>query len=287
MSSNYFVFKFINWVFAVIHLSILIACFCTVYVRDGPLIVYYQIVLTHGQLVDVYPIYVALVTHSVALLFHFIFALTGSSMVNEYIAYNYANPIRWIMQFFVDGSSLVALMLIHGFYDVGSVVLVIMLFAATIALNYLQDQYLNTDKAFFPDRQPHTFGIPLYIAMILVIVAKSSDHINDKASIRIAIVTIVSLFQTLIGFLIQKAHINFSGNKAAVDDEVFAPVDVDTAAERDLENIIEKGEQLDLVMDEISRGVKYESFHYINSTLFTLTITWVVINITRNDQILN
>lgn len=292
--NNKSLFKATNWLFTVIHLAFLLACVFTVVLRDddNPLTLYYQIDLTHGQVLDVYPIYISLFTHTAGMLFHFVFALSGSTIVDHYFSYNYTNPLRWILQFVVDGSTLVGLMLIHGFHTIDTVILVMVLYASTLGYCYLQDQYLNNGEQFQPDREPHFFAIPIYFVMILLIIAKSSEHINDEASIRIAIVTLVSLFQTLVMFVLQRIHIKYQyrdevehRHSIVEDEDEFT----DTEEERALENVVNSKhtDRVDMILDEIRRGVKYEGFYYINSVLFEMTITWIIISITRSDQVLH
>jgi hypothetical protein len=44
---------------------------------------------------------------------------------------------------------------------------------------------------------------------------------------------------------------------------------------------------LDMELNEMRRGIKYELFHYVNSIIFHMAITWVIINLTRTDQVLH
>jgi len=219
------------------------------------------------------------------LLFHGIFALSGTAIVDEYFAYNFTNPIRWVLQFVVDGSALVGLMCVHGFHQVDSILMVLIIFASTLGYCYLQDQYLNSGNAFNPDKEPHVFAVPFYIAMIFIIVAKSSEHINDETSIRLAIVTLVSLFQTLIMFMLQRLHIRYRYVNVSGDDDDTDGTD--EADDGELGNVMKKGDKIDMVLDEIRRGIRYEALYYINGMLFEMTITWIIISITRTNQVLH
>lgn len=292
---NISLFKAINWLFTAIHLSFLLACILTISLRkeDDPLVIYYQLDLTHGQVINVYPIYISIFTHSTGLLFHFMFAITGTTIVDHYFSYNYTNPLRWFLQFIVDGSAMVGLMLIHGFHSVDTVVLVMVLYASTLGYCYLQDQYLNTSTKFEPDREPHFFAIPLYFVMILLIIAKSSEHINDEASIRMLIVTLVSLFQTLTMFILQRMHIRYQYRVESENESGHERIngeDEDDEEEGDcvssLENVVnsKQSERIDMILDEMRRGIKYEGFYYVNSVLFEMNITWIIISITRSKQ---
>lgn len=288
-NDNSVLFKVVSWAFALIHLCFLVACILTIVLRheDDPLTIYYKLVVTHGQVINVYPIYVALFTHATGLLFHVVFALSTSTIVEGYFSYNYTNPFRWFMQFFCDGSSLVGLMFIHGFHEFDSIVMVIVIYASTIGYCYLQDQYLNADKTFAPDREPHTFAVPIYMSMVFIIVAKSAEHINDQDSIRIAIVTLVSLFQTLIMFIIQRIHIKYKGDTGVKGVPRVVDEDTDGEDEDDLGDVMERGDKLDEFLDEVRRGIRYETFYYLNSVLFQMTITWIIISITRSNQVLH
>lgn len=278
-------FKAVNWAFVAIHFCFLLACVLTVELRSTPMKVFYQLITTHDQVIDIYPIYISLFTHVAGLLFHFFFALGGKSIVDGYFSYNYTNPIRFFLQFFVDGSALVGLMCIHGFRGLDSVVMVLVMFASTLGFCYFQDQYLNVNGGFNPDKEPHTFAIPIYLFMVFIIVAKSSEHINDEASIRIAIVTLVSLFQTLIMFILQRVHIRY---RYVADDEQTdqESESEDTVEKGDLGNVLERGEKIDMILDEIRRGIRFEALYYLNSVFFQMTITWIAISITRTDQVL-
>jgi hypothetical protein len=288
-NDNTTMFRVINWAFAFIHLCFFIACMMTIVLRkpDNPLTLYYEVVITHGQMIEIYPIYVALFTHVMGLLFHVVFALSASVILDEHFSYNNTNPLRWVMQFFCDGSSLVGLMFIHGFHELDSIIMVVVLYASTLGYCYLQDQYLNAGDVFAPDREPHTFAIPIYLVMLFIIVAKSAEHINDEASIRISIVTLVSLFQTLVMFIIQRLHIKYKGNHAISDDGTGDKHEEEDEEEDDLGDIVDRGSKLDLILDEVRRGIRYETFYYLNSVFFQMTITWIIISITRSNQVLH
>jgi hypothetical protein len=282
---NVSLFKAINWFFTAIHLLLLVACVITLALRgkDKPLTMYYQIVLTHGEVLNVYLIYIPIFTHTAAILFHFVFALFGATIVNHYFSYNYTNPMRWVLQLVVDGSTLVGIMLIHGFNNIDTIIITIALYASTLGYCYLQDQYLNMSNQFNPDREPHFFALPIYIIMILMIITKSPEHINDEASIQIAIVTAVSLFLTLSMFVLQQTHIKHHYKDMECDT---TPREDDAEA---LENVADtqKGQRIENILDEIRRGIKYEGFFYVNSVVFQTTVTWVIISITRYDQALH
>lgn len=260
-------------------------------IRDKPLTLYYQIEVTQGQIIDVYPIYMAVATHSFGIFFHALFALGGSFIVDDYFSYSFTNPIRWFHQYTVEGSSLIGLMLIHGFPNVEAVMLVMIIYASIIALCYFQDQYLNINKQFNPDKEPQMFAIPIHILMILMIVGKASEHINDDKSLNIAIVTLISLGLTLVSYVLQRIHIKYQQPNLYSHDSTAVDVDDDKSVDGgdELESVVptmKSIEHLDAVLDEMRRGIQYESYYYTNSVLFAMTVTWFTINITQSDQVL-
>lgn len=284
-------FKAINWSFFIAHAVLLVACIIVITTRDEPLTLYYKIELTHDQFFDVYPIYMPLIVHGAGVFFHFIFALMGSSIVDGYFAYSFTNPLRWFLQFMVDGGSLVGLMLIHGFHTVESVMLILIIYIAIIGFCYYQDHYLNPTIEFSPDKEPHIFAIPLHILMILMIIGKASEHINDDKSLKIAIVTLISLGLTLMSYIIQRIHIKYkstqvgNSHKFEIDDDAQSE-----GASAELENVVpssDKMMELDAILDEMRRGIQYESFYYLNSILFAMTVTWFIITITQSNEILH
>jgi hypothetical protein len=284
-------FKAVNWCFMVIHMVFLVACVLVIMTRDEPLTVYYKIEVTHDQYIDVYPIYAALMTHTAGICFHLTFAVIGRYIVENYITYSYSNPLRWFLQFSVDGSSLLGLMLIHGFHTVQSVALIIIIYMAIIGFCYFQDHYLNPDDQFNPGKEPHMFAIPLHLLMILMIMGKANEHINDDKSLKIAVVTLISLSLTLVSYIIQRVHILYRSkmiNSSGVGEESEGGDDDDQ--DLDLEGVIHSkshSDRLDAIMDEVRRGVQYESYDYINSALFAMTVTWFSINVTQTNQTLH
>lgn len=283
-------FKAINWCFMTLHLVFLVTCIIVITTRNEPLTLYYKIELTHGQFFDVYPIYAPLIVHGSGVLFHFVFALIGSSIVDGYFAYSFSNPIRWFLQFMVDGGSLVGLMLIHGFHTVESILLILIIYIAILGFCYYQDHYLNPTIEFSPDKQPHTFAIPLHILMILMIIGKASEHINDNKSLKIAIVTLISLGLTLMSYIIQRLHITYRSSDIGIKVQDEKDTDSERGDTETLENVVPSSQemaQLDATLDEIRRGIQYESYYYLNSILFAMTVTWFIINITRSNEILH
>ena len=287
-------FKTINWVFFLVHLVLLAACIVMMVTRDKPVVLYYKIEITHDQYIDVYPIYVPFFTHAVGMLIHFIFALTGTLIVDEYFITGYTNPIRWILQFFVDGASLVGLMVIHGFHSVETVLLVLLVYIAILGFCYFEDHYLIPEKKFNPDKEPHTFAIPLHMFMIILIIGKASEHINDQRSLNIALITLVSLGLTLVSYVLQKIQIKYQSKSLS---EIVEPEETNDdsdsdhgGTESDLEKVSPSKariDRLDAILDEVRRGIQFEAYYYINSTLFAITVTWFILNITQSNQTLH
>lgn len=282
-------FKAINWCFFTFHLIFMAACVIVITTRDKPLTLYYQMEVTHDTYIDVYPIYAAVICHAFGILFHFMFAVGGGYILTDYIGYSFTNPLRWFLQFGVDGASLLGLMLIHGFHQLETIVLILVIYAAVLVLCYYQDHYLNPSNNFNPDKGPHTFAIPIHVTMIFMIIAKANEHITDEKTMQIAMTTLVSLSLTLVSYVIQKFHIAYRSSNVSSyvedDDEDDDDDDEETAR---LENVAQnskmKTDHIDAVLNEIRRGIKYEAYHYINSILFAMTVTWFILNITQSDQ---
>jgi hypothetical protein len=197
----------------------------------------------------------------------------------------------------VDGFSLVGLMCIHGFKNTEDVILVLLIYVAILGFCYFQDHYMNPNKPFTPEKEPHTFAIPLHVLMILLIVGEATQHIDDDKSIKIAIITLISLGLTLVSYVLQRLQIKFQSKELLVynlnDDDDEKGDDDDTQSEHGTSNDLEKVvptqqtmDRLDAMLDEIRRGIQYESYYYINSTLFAMTVTWFIINITRSKETL-
>lgn len=290
-------FKAVNWCFVVIHLAFLVGCIVVATTRgnDNPLPLYYKIEFTHDQAISVFPIYVPIVTHGIGMFIHMIFAIIGRHIVDDYFSIQFSNPLRWYLQFAVDGGSLVGLMLIHGFHSVESVVLVLLVYIAVLGFCYFQDHYLNPNKSFNPEKEPHVFAIPLHVFMILMIIGKASEHINDDKSLKIAIVTLISLGLTMVSYILQRLQISYQTPDHLKVEHAEEDRADDTASEHgegggDLERVVpskEHNDRLDALLDEVRRGIQYESYYYVNSTLFAMTVTWFIINITQTNQTLH
>jgi hypothetical protein len=143
--------------------------------------------------------------------------------------------------------------------------------------------------------EPHIFAIPIYVMMICFIIAKSAQSISDSFSNRIALITIISLFQTCVTFVIQRLHIYLTLRdrrameklKEADRDQEKQDRDDDEDGERDalsVENFTEG--YLDMDISILRRGIIFEVMQYANSTLFQMTISWLIISITRSKSVL-
>jgi hypothetical protein len=281
-------FKLFNVAFFIVHAVLLLACIITYSIMDGNLPVYYKIEISHDQTLNVKLLVVPIIMHSVAMLFHFVFFIKGGSIVEITIPKNFTNPYHWYYQFVVDGMAFVGVMLIHGFHQIETIALVIALFAAIVVLCFYQDQYMNRDGMFLPTVSPHSFAIPLYICMIMFIAFKSTEHINEPDRVKIAIITSMTLFQTGLMFIIQKFHINY--NKLSDLDDLKGIIKNESAVEQSEEGeeltmpIDSTNELLDMEIAELRRAIKYDLMHYLNSIIFHIAVTWIIINLTRNGQ---
>lgn len=286
-------FKMFNVAFFLIHLSVLVACFITYSAMNGDLPVYYNIEVSEQQSIEIKLLFVPISMHFIALLFHFSFFLKASDIVELTIPKNFTNPYHWFYQFIVDGVAFMGVMFIHGFKQIETVGIVLALYASIIVLCFYQDQYMNRGGQFRPTLSPHTFAIPLYICMVIFIAFKSTEHISGSERLNIAIVTSISLFQSGLMFIIQKFHINY--NKVSDMDDIRDRIGEEsgTSAIENAEDgeeltmpIDEKNQILDLEISEMRRAIKYDLMHYLNSIIFHIAISWIIINLTRTNQTL-
>lgn len=283
-------FRMFNMAFLLTHLVILVACVIT-YTQVGEIPVYYNIMITEGRAIEVKLLYVSFLLHGIALLFHLVFLIRSQPIVQLTFPKNFTNPYHWYYQFIVDGIAFVGVMLVNGFKQIETVGILIALYSAIIVLCFYQDQYMNRGGQFRPTVSPHTFAIPLYVCMVVFIAFKSTENISGPERINIAIVTSITFFQFGILFIIQKFHINYN-NVSDMNDlkdklrQGTAIENVEEGDELDV-NIEDRGEILDLEIAELRRAIKYDLIHYLNSVVFHITVTWIIINLTRNKQVLN
>lgn len=279
-------FKLFNVAFFLVHLTSLVACSITYSNMNGELPVYYKIEISHDQTLNVKLLIVPFIMHSTAMIFHFAFFLKGDSIVENTIPKNYTNPYHWVYQFVVDGMAFTGVMLIHGFHQIETVAIVLALFGSIIVLCFYQDQYMNRNGMFQPTISPHSFAIPLYVCMVMFIAFKSTEHIKEPDRLKIAIITSITLFQTGLMFIIQKFHVNY--NKCSEMEELHTNnneevEEVEEGDELDMD-ISKTNVILDMEIAELRRAIKYDLMHYLNSIIFHVAITWIIINLTRSDQ---
>jgi hypothetical protein len=258
---------------------------------DGDIPVYYKLEVVENQFIDVKLLYVSFFIHSVALLFHFAFFIKANDLVELTFPRNFTNPYHWFYQFFVDGIAYVGVMLIHGFHQIETIGIVLALYGAVIVLCFYHDQYMNRENNFNPTVSPHTFAIPLYMVMVMFIAFKSTEHINAPDRLKIAIVTSISLFQSGLMFVIQKIHVNY--NKVSDMEDLKKKIQ-DEKEENNVEEgnelnlpISETSDMLDMEIAEMRRAIKYDLFHYLNSIIFHIAISWIIINLTRAREVLH
>lgn len=283
-------FRTYNLFFMFLQLGFLIATLGTLFTTD--VVIYYDMEITHDQTIPVKPIYISLAMHVMAVLFHMMFAIYSESIIQNYFMFNNSNSLRWIYQLFTDGAGVVGLMEIHGFGHIETFVVTLVVFASTLILCYYQDQYLNTNYEFLPEIEPHVFAIPIYVLMICFIIVKSAQSISDTFSSRIVLITIISLFQTCVMFLIQRFHIyktlrdrrSIENMKEAEEDEEKQDKDENEQDELSNENFTENYLDMDIAI--LRRGIIFEIIQYTNSTLFQMTISWLIISITKSRTVL-
>lgn len=289
IEDNVSFFRFYNAVFALINLAFSIASLVTLLQVHDSWRPYYRMHLTHNQETEVYPIYIVIGMNVAAVLFHSGFAFFARSIVNTSFQERNSNPYRWFLQFVGEGAGLVGIMVIHGITHVETLGVVLVIFGSVLTLCYFQDEYLNTNYEFAPNKEPHLFAIPMYILLIIFVTIKSTENIKGPFGARVAIVSLIGLFQTSFMFIIQRMHISkrFSGSRvqtqALEDDDAESDGDDQEVGSsmKDQMDAIEVG------LAEIRRGIFYEILQYTNSTLFMMVVSWLIISIVRNDVVLH
>lgn len=272
---NSTLYKFVNIIFVLYNIALIIACAITISEEDN-LIPYYKLEVTHDQFIDVYLIYLAMYMNIAAFIFHGVFGFFAVSILERQFLPFRINSGRWFYQFIIVGFELCVLMAIHGMGHIETFAIAITLFASILVLCYFQDQYINTMHDFNPPTSPHFFAVPLYILFIAFLMIKSMEHIHSLFEGRLAIVTTITLLLTSVFFMIQKIHIYYAtSNRSKVDT-----VD-DDKEEEDEENNNNIEFDLDNTLRSQLIDIKFEIFHYINVGLHQLVITWIVIKITR------
>lgn len=259
-------FRFHNVVFALIHVAFLIACGVTYLQVHETWKPYYQMQLFAGKVLDIHLIFVSFVMHSCSMVMHTCFAIWSFNIVNNNLREYHSNPYRWIMQLVGDGNALVGIMMIYGIQHIETLAVVMILYAAVLVLCYFQDEYLNPRYEFMPGKEPHLFAVPIYLCLVLFIAVKSTEKVNGDYITRINIVSLFSLFQSSIMFIIQRMHI-------------FKQSRVIETAQTDEEDVNEK---LESQVSETKRALFYEVIQYVNSIVFQMVVSWLIISITKS-----
>lgn len=262
-------FRFYNGLFAFINVALLVACVVVYFQVKNDFKPYYQIQLTSGQVLNVYLLFISLTMHSCSLFMHLVFTIWAQFIVNVMREFH-TNPYRWIMQLVGDGNAIVGIMAIYGIQHIETVAVVVILYASVLVLCYYQDEYLNPRYEFLPGKEPHVFAVPIYLCLVIFVAIKSTENVNGDFVNRINMVSLFSLFQSSAMFLIQRLHI-FKQNKV-----------IETA--EDVEE--DANEKLETQVSETKRALFYETIQYVNSAVFQLVVTWLIISITKNNVIL-
>lgn len=277
IKENVLFFRIYNGVFALINLAFFVAglvTFINVHDQWRP---YYRIDLTHNQEMEVFPLYVSMIMHLMTTMFHIMFVIFARSIVENSFREKNSNPYRWFLQFIGEGTGLVGIMIIHGIAHIETLMVTMVVYGAVLILCYYQDEYLNTNYEFMPSKEPHFFAIPIYVLLIVFVSIKSTENINGEFTTRVAIVSLISLFQTSMMFIIQRLHIRKNvGNQvvSAADDQ-----EDDTGTS--------KMDPIDENEAEVRRGIFYEILQYTNSSIFMGIVSWLIISVVRNDIVLN
>lgn len=278
-------FRTYNILFFIVHVAFLIAGIITYADVHDTWRPYYRIIVTHGQELEVYPLFISLGMHLTGALFHLYFSCRARHIVETSFGYGNTNPSRWFLQFFGEGAGLLGIMVIHGIHHLETLGVVILIYAAVLALCYFQDEYLNPNYEFMPGKEPHMFAVPLYAFLIVFVTIKSTEHINGKFSARVSIVSLISLFQTSLMFIVQRMHIYNSSSSSSSGTRIETAVEDNT--EGGTEDVDTKIDELENDMAELRRGIFYEILQYTNSTIFMMVVSWLIISIVRNDVVLH
>lgn len=287
IEDNVSFFRFYNVVFVLVNLAFLIASTATFLQVHNSWRPYYRMQLTHNQEAEVYPLTVVIGMNAAGVLFHSGFAFFAKSIVHNSFQERNSNPYRWLLQFVGEGAGLVGIMLIHGIDHVETLGVVLVIFGAVLTLCYFQDEYLNSNYDFAPNKEPHLFAIPMYVLLIIYVTIKSTENIQGSFGTRVAIVSLIGLFQTSFMFIIQRMHISkkFPGSRVqtqAAEDDVES--DNDDQGETSMK---EQMEAIESGLADIKRGIFYEILQYTNSTIFMMVVSWLIISIVKNDVVLH
>lgn len=279
IKDNVLFFRIYNAAFTLINTAFFVAGLVTYLNVHDEWRPYYRIDLTHSQEMEVFPLYVSMVMHAAATLFHLMFILFARSIVENSFREKNTNPYRWFLQFVGEGMGLVGIMVIHGIAHIETLMVTVVVYGSVLILCYYHDEYLNRNYDFMPNKEPHFFAIPIYVLLIIFVSIKSTENINGEFTTRVAIVSLISLFQTSMMFIIQRLHIGKNtGNQivSGADEE-----------DDDAQGAPPKLDPIDEIVSDVRRGIFYEVLQYTNSSIFMGVVSWLIISIVRNDVVLN
>lgn len=285
---NYF--RSFNLLFFLIHVVLLITCFATYSSMNGTLPTYYMLYISSYDSVEVKLLIIPVLLHTFAILFHLVFMIKSNYIVDIMYSKNFTNPYHWVYQYIIDGLTIVAIMLIQGIQFLETFYIVLVVYAAVIILCFYQDMYLHRNYIFEPTISPHVFAIMLYILLVIFIIFKSTKYTNTLQMVKINIVTMITLLQSGLSVIIlQKMHINYSRVEEIknMSTQIRNENDNNEKCEEIDMQIESNNELLDMEVHELRRGINYELVYSINNTLFSMIITWVIINLTRSNKTLN
>lgn len=289
--SNKSFFRFINFIFCLINLSLIIACVVTI-VKKNDIVTYFSIQVTHDQFIDVYLIYYALFMNIFGFVFHSLFFLAPVYILETQFLHHRVNNGRWVQQVFVVGAGLVSIMAINGVQHLETYIISMTLYCSVISLCYFQDQYINNTYTFTPQTSPHTFAIPFYITLILFIMVKSLEHVRSLFTGRLAILTTASLMYTSAFLIIQKIQIYTCHNTSEAQKEEHTEINLQEKLDNEDEHEEKQDfsaidDQLDIILSKQRVDIKFDFFYYTYMCIFQIIVSWVVINLTRNDNTLH
>lgn len=277
---NVTLFRVTNAFFAAAHAAFLIACAVRLATEETP---FYVMELYDGITVDVFIVNVALITHVVGVSGHLSFVICAKSILDHNFTHTNTNPYRWFVQLVGDCAAFMGIMLLH---DAGTrvetLVLVFIIIAAVYAFCYLQDQYASGKMD--ADREPHTFAVPIYVALLVIVIISTTLRMRDVADTTVAIVTTGTLCQTMFTFVIQRLHHKYRVVKEVVVEEDETNEDEEEGGETEPRLDIDHGKAtLDDILSDIRRGVRYDVMHYASSFMFHASVTWVILSVKFNE----
>ena len=284
---NSSLFKLINILFIFINLGLLVATIFTLSQKteSEP---YYELLITHDQTINVHLIYLPIIMNTFGLMFHSIFVLSHKYILERQFLNYSVNNFRWIHQFFTGCFGIVTIMAINGFDHIETFVISIIMYASIIALCFFQDQYLNSSYDFNPPKSPHVFAVPFYFIFIGFLMTKSMENIHSLPSVKLSIITTVSLILFGSTFSIQQLHYYTNKKLNVVHSEETVETEENknetNSSKKNMEN---KVDELDRVIKKQRHDVMFDALYCVNIGLFQIIITWMVINLSLKNATLN